>query len=158
MYFWLSNEIKLTNTSFQNVRVSNGSNIPVGTTDHSKLSNRDLADQHPISAITGLQEELDSLIQGVIYKPSVSSEGVLSWSNNGGLENPESVNIKGVKGDKGNTPSVVLRYDRETGNLYYSSDGILVDKDYVNSQNLATKDEMNNAIASAITATLNTEV
>ena len=30
-----------------------------GTADHAKLSNRDAADQHPISAITGLQKELD---------------------------------------------------------------------------------------------------
>ena len=32
--------------------------------DHSVLRNRDLPDQHPISAITGLQEELDSKIGG----------------------------------------------------------------------------------------------
>lgn len=31
----------------------------VGTKDHNKLYNRDLPDQHPISAITGLQEALD---------------------------------------------------------------------------------------------------
>lgn len=30
-----------------------------GTADHAKLSNRDTSDQHPISAITGLQKELD---------------------------------------------------------------------------------------------------
>lgn len=30
-----------------------------GTTDHTQLTNRDAADQHPISAITGLQDELD---------------------------------------------------------------------------------------------------
>ena len=103
MWVWLSNEIKLTNTPFQKASVSNTNSIAVGATDHSKLTNRDLADQHPISAITGLQEELDSLNQGVVYTPSVSSEGVISWTNNGGLENPTSVNIKGVKGDKGDT-------------------------------------------------------
>ena len=32
-----------------------------GTTDHSKLENRDEADQHPISAITGLEEALTPL-------------------------------------------------------------------------------------------------
>ena len=32
-----------------------------GTTDHSKLRNRDAADQHPISAITGLEEALTPL-------------------------------------------------------------------------------------------------
>lgn len=38
---------------------------------------------------------------GYIFTPSVSSEGVLSWSNDGGLSNPESVNIRGPKGDTG---------------------------------------------------------
>ena len=33
--------------------------------DHSALRNRDLPDQHPISAITGLQEELDAKIGGL---------------------------------------------------------------------------------------------
>ena len=33
-----------------------------GTTDHSKLENRDAADQHPISAITGLEEALTPLV------------------------------------------------------------------------------------------------
>ena len=32
-----------------------------GTTDHSQLSNRDAADQHPIGAIAGLKEELEQL-------------------------------------------------------------------------------------------------
>ena len=32
-----------------------------GITEHDKLSNRDLPDQHPISAITGLQEALDTI-------------------------------------------------------------------------------------------------
>lgn len=32
-----------------------------GTYDHNKLENRDMEDQHPISAITGLQEKLDNL-------------------------------------------------------------------------------------------------
>ena len=38
---------------------------------------------------------------GYYYTPSVSSAGDLSWSNNGELENPQTVNIKGPKGDIG---------------------------------------------------------
>lgn len=38
---------------------------------------------------------------GVTYTPSVSSDGVISWSNDGGLPNPEPISIKGVKGDRG---------------------------------------------------------
>ena len=38
---------------------------------------------------------------GAVFTPAVSSEGVLTWTNNGGLSNPPAVNIKGAKGDKG---------------------------------------------------------
>ena len=38
-----------------------------------------------------------------VFVPSVSSAGVLSWTNKAGLVNPASVNIKGAKGDKGDT-------------------------------------------------------
>ena len=36
-----------------------------------------------------------------VFLPSVSSDGVLSWTNKAGLANPPSVNIKGEKGEKG---------------------------------------------------------
>lgn len=45
--------------------------------------------------------ESGSAKDGVTFTPSVSSEGVISWTNDGGLDNPESVNIKGPKGDTG---------------------------------------------------------
>ena len=38
---------------------------------------------------------------GTTFVPSVSADGVLSWTNDGGLENPAAVNIKGDKGEKG---------------------------------------------------------
>lgn len=53
---------------------------------------------------------------------------------------------QGEKGQKGDTPSIVLRYDQESGDLYYNSDGILVDKEYIESQSLATKDEVNKSM------------
>ena len=46
--------------------------------------------------------------------------------------------LKGDKGDKGDTPSIVFRLD-EDGNLYYSSDGTLIEKEYLASQFLVTK-------------------
>ena len=39
-----------------------GGTIDTGTNDHSQLINRDIADQHPISAITGLEEALAPLV------------------------------------------------------------------------------------------------
>lgn len=38
---------------------------------------------------------------GVTFLPSVDAEGNLSWSNDGGLENPQPVNIKGPRGEQG---------------------------------------------------------
>ena len=38
---------------------------------------------------------------GVTFIPNVSSDGVLSWTNDGGLTNPTPVNIKGEKGEPG---------------------------------------------------------
>ena len=39
--------------------------------------------------------------QGVTFTPSVSDAGEISWTNNGGLSNPATKNIKGQKGDTG---------------------------------------------------------
>lgn len=38
---------------------------------------------------------------GATFYPSVSAEGVISWTNDRELPNPTPVNIKGAKGDKG---------------------------------------------------------
>ena len=46
---------------------------------------------------------------GVTFTPSVSAEGIISWTNDGDEENPEPVNIKGPKGDQGNAgkPAII---------------------------------------------------
>ena len=43
-----------------------------------------------------------------VFTPSVSSAGVLSWTNKAGLTNPASVNIKGAKGDTGTAASITI--------------------------------------------------
>lgn len=43
---------------------------------------------------------------GAVYTPDLSADGDLSWSNNGGLTNPPTVNIKGPKGDAGQSTIV----------------------------------------------------
>ena len=52
---------------------------------------------------TELKQKLEDLgvPESFVYIPSVSESGDLSWTNNGGLENPPTVNIKG---DDGYTP------------------------------------------------------
>ena len=52
------------------------------------------------------------------------------------LKGPE-----GKQGEIGKTPSIILRYDQETGELSYSSDGILEDKEYMATQNFITRTE-----------------
>lgn len=39
--------------------------------------------------------------KGPVFTPKVSSDGALSWTNNGGLENPPSVNVRGPQGLQG---------------------------------------------------------
>lgn len=41
--------------------------------------------------------------KGAVFIPAVSEDGIISWSNNGGYDNPQSISIKGPKGDKGPT-------------------------------------------------------
>ena len=51
----------------------------------------------------------DGDLEGTTYTPSVSAEGVLSWSNDGGLPNPDPVNITGPTGAAGkNGTSVTI--------------------------------------------------
>ncbi len=39
--------------------------------------------------------------KGATFTPEVSAQGVLSWANDGGLENPDAVNVKGPQGEPG---------------------------------------------------------
>lgn len=68
---------------------------------------------------------------GYYYIPSVSKEGIISWTNNGNLNNPNPINIKGpqgnqgIQGEKGDrgyyfTPSV-----DSDGNLSWTNNGDL---------------------------------
>lgn len=40
---------------------------------------------------------------GAVFTPSVDTSGNISWTNNGGLENPETRNIRGPQGATGDT-------------------------------------------------------
>ena len=51
-----------------------------GTADHSKLKNRDAADQHPIGAITGLKEALDDKQPAGDYLTQETDPTVPSWA------------------------------------------------------------------------------
>lgn len=66
---------------------------------------------------------------GAVFTPSVSADGVISWTNNGGLSNPTVRNIKGAQGEQGFTftPSVST-----AGVISWTNDGGLDNPEPVN--------------------------
>lgn len=54
---------------------------------------------------------------GTTFTPAVSSEGVISWTNDGGKENPQSVNIKGPQGETGATGPSDVRFNNITQSI-----------------------------------------
>lgn len=93
-----------------------------GTTDHSKLGNRDAADQHPISAITGLEEALtpltgttETLTPMQVYDAIKSGKSVVLQHTNSqfGLFTFASFNI--FEGEKAVVSTSIVK---ETGGTY----------------------------------------
>ena len=60
---------------------------------------------------------------GATFTPAVSSDGVIGWSNDKGLPNPQPVNINGKQGDPGYTP--------QKGTDYWTEADIAQIKSYV---------------------------
>ena len=57
--------------------------------------------QGPQGPVGPKGEQGDTGARGITFTPVVDSEGNISWSNDGGLENPQTVNITGPQGDMG---------------------------------------------------------
>lgn len=74
--------------------------------------------------------------QGVTFTPKVTTTGVISWTNDGGLENPNPVNIKGEQGDPGEPgpamgQNLLINGDfqiNQRGKTSYNSSGYTVDR------------------------------
>ena len=81
---------------------------------------------------------------GATFTPSLSAEGVLSWTNDGGLENPDPVNIKGPQGETGPAGETgAPGADGASGATFtpsVTSDGTL---SWTNDKNLANPDPVN---------------
>ena len=54
-------------------------------------------------------------IQGYVFTPSVSAEGVVSWTNNGDLPNPDPVDIMGPEGPRGPQGDSVVSIEHTGG-------------------------------------------
>lgn len=73
-----------------------------------KINNESIIDAKDINdiahAVIDLEDEQQEAVKGengATFIPSVSANGVISWTNDRNLPNPTPVNIKGGKGDKG---------------------------------------------------------
>jgi hypothetical protein len=68
---------KITNKNTISGSISSGNSLNAsitagsGTTDHNRLTNRTLKDQHPVEAITGLRDELDSKLDSKTALPLI---------------------------------------------------------------------------------------
>ena len=56
-----------------------------------------------------------SIGSGATFTPHLDEEGNLSWTNDGGMENPPTINIKGIDGDAGTITDVTATVDDSTG-------------------------------------------
>lgn len=105
------NRTPLENESFMAVYTYNGASyLGIGTVVELKttLVEEDGAESEAISSAV---VEFDSKNRlkignkqgddGATFTPSVSKDGIISWTNNGGLENPEPVDITGPVGPQG---------------------------------------------------------
>ena len=82
-------ESEATRESNEQTRISN---------ENTRISNETARQEY----VTQLKKDVElGNLDGATFTPQVSENGDLSWTNNKGLENPETVNIKGEKGDKG---------------------------------------------------------
>lgn len=75
----------------------------VNATKQDLISDVNNTKQELTSEIAGLKQELldardSGALDGATFTPSVSSTGDLSWTNDRGRENPETVNIRGPNG------------------------------------------------------------
>ena len=55
--------VEIESQSAIDINIDAQQNYQIGTNNHDDLSNRELDNQHPISAITELQSELDSKVK-----------------------------------------------------------------------------------------------
>jgi hypothetical protein len=92
---------------------NNNQNIEISVSE--KNTNADVDFNSPAQKIDVLLQENDKSLpttfeklsvihngqNGATFTPQVSNDGVLSWTNDRGLENPHPINIKGKKGDQG---------------------------------------------------------
>lgn len=74
-------------------------------------------------------EKGDTGARGITFTPVVDSKGNISWSNTDGIANPETVNIKGPKGDKGSDATVPIATIEILGKVKPDGKTTFIDED-----------------------------
>ena len=74
-------------------------------------------------------EQGDTGARGITFTPAVDSEGNISWSNTDGIANPETVNIKGPKGDRGSDATVPIATTETLGKVKPDGKTTFIDED-----------------------------
>lgn len=67
--------------------------------------------------------------KGTTFVPSVDTDGNISWSNTDGITNPETVNIKGPKGDRGSDATVPIATTETLGKVKPDGKTTFIDED-----------------------------
>lgn len=102
-----------------------------------------------------IQKKVDNGdLNGATFTPSVDTEGNISWTNDKGLTNPTTQNIKGPKGEKGDKgekgeDGLPININ-VNGNTYSHTNGTINLPDYPSLDGYATKDELNNKVSSDV--------
>ena len=119
-----------------------------GTIDHNELSNRDLPEQHPIGAVTGLQTALND-----IYDLEFDGGACGDTAFTSGVPAGEYVD-GGVCGETGSFPSYIQSTEKNVANgvAGLDSNGFFNPKTPTSSTNAVTKAYVDVAVANAAPA------
>lgn len=86
----------LNNTITENEEVRNNNEDTRISNENSRIANETQRDIY----YTGIQNKVNNgEFNGATFTPSVDKDGNISWTNNKGLENPSSQNIRGPQGE-----------------------------------------------------------
>ena len=94
--------IKRLTTQVKLIRVEEGGSNELPDVPESVAEQIAAVADQALEVAQSVREDADNgEFDGATFTPSVSEAGLLSWTNDKGLPNPQSVNIKGPKGDPG---------------------------------------------------------
>lgn len=125
-------------TSHENTRVNNESTRQ--TNESARQSNetaRNLAEEERQATIADFEQKVDDgFFDGATFTPSVDDDGILSWTNDKGLDNPVSKNIKGEKGNDGVITTLAagmyaFQIDGTNLKLIYGDEAVVPDMEIV---------------------------